>query len=147
MPRKTILAAFPRLQKTHFLITSQHDPGYNCIGWAAGDTHNFWWPLHHPHAYWPPGLERREALECFLEAFATLGYQPCDNGSLEAGFEKVALFVDSNGVPKHAARQLPSGSWTSKLGEHEDISHSIYGLEGSTYGTVAKYLRRPRKAA
>jgi hypothetical protein len=65
------------------------------------------------------------------------------DGSLEAGFEKVALFADAQQTPKHAARQLQSGSWTSKLGPEEDISHSIYGLEGSKYGDAVVYMKRP----
>ena len=74
--------------------------------------------------------------------FGTLGYVPCPDGSLERGYEKVALFTDLQGKPTHAARQLPNGSWTSKLGTYEDISHGIYGLEGSQYGDVAQYLKR-----
>ena len=40
------------------------------------------------------------------------------------------------------ARQLPSGLWTSKLGESEDIEHQVEGLEGSSYGNVLVYLCR-----
>lgn len=58
------------------------------------------------------------------------------------GFQKVAFFVGANGVPTHAARQLPSGLWTSKLGEWEDIEHTLHALEGDIYGTVALLLKR-----
>jgi hypothetical protein len=53
------------------------------------------------------------------------------------------LFVDARGVPTHAARLLPSGLWTSKLGEWEDIEHDLLALEGDVYGTVALLLKRP----
>jgi hypothetical protein len=53
------------------------------------------------------------------------------------------LFVDARGVPTHAARLLPSGLWTSKLGEWEDIEHDLHALEGDVYGTVALLLKRP----
>lgn len=48
-----------------------------------------------------------------------------------------------DGSPTHAARQLPDGTWTSKLGKDVDISHdSLDGLSGDRYGTPALILRR-----
>jgi hypothetical protein len=45
----------------------------------------------------------------------------------------------------HAARQLPSGAWTSKLGDWEDIEHNaLSGLESSFYGRVSIILKRQR---
>ena len=61
---------------------------------------------------------------------------------------KIAIFVDDEGVPTHAARQLQSAVWTSKLGDWEDIEHdSLAALENaplmnSLYGTVALVMRR-----
>jgi hypothetical protein len=77
--------------------------------------------------------------------FAKFGYDTCASPEYEAGFEKVAIYASPAGEPKHAARQLPTGSWTSKLGLAEDIEHvSFDGLEGEKYGTVQRILRRPR---
>ena len=45
--------------------------------------------------------------------------------------------------PKHAARQLPSGRWTSKLGFLEDIEHALHDLEGTEYGAVVLVMKRP----
>jgi hypothetical protein len=87
-------------------------------------------------------VARAEDIPSFIAVFATLGYEPCNDGSLEAGFLKIALFADAHGRPQHAARQLPSGKWTSKLGVHEDISHILFGVEGRHYGTVVNYLKR-----
>ncbi len=62
----------------------------------------------------------------------------------EPGIEKVAIFADESGCPKHMARQLPSGKWTSKLGHDEDIEHSdLAVLEGGDYGRVVSILARP----
>jgi hypothetical protein len=61
---------------------------------------------------------------------------------VEPGFEKVALIVDARGVPTHAARQLPTGRWTSNLGAWEDIEHELHALEGHAYGIVALLLTR-----
>lgn len=93
--------------------------------------------------YWPPSVPRQENLIAFLAAFQELGYFPCKIAALEKGFEKVAIYVSSDGKPTHAARQLPDGKWTSKLGTREDIQHkSLKCLEGSRYGEVAAILRR-----
>jgi hypothetical protein len=45
-------------------------------------------------------------------------------------------------VPKHAARQLPNGRWTSKLGVSEDIEHALHDLTGLIYGSVALVFKR-----
>ena len=62
---------------------------------------------------------------------------------MEPGFEKIALFATDQAVPLHAARQLASGRWTSKLGEREDIEHALRDLEGEIYGTVVLIMKRP----
>ena len=79
-------------------------------------------------------------LEAFCEAFATIGYERCFDDGFEPAFEKVAIFVDQSGVPSHAARQLPTGKRTSKLGRMEDIEHELRALEGGAYGSVAHAL-------
>jgi hypothetical protein len=40
-----IKAMFPRLADGSFRVSSDRDQGYNCIAWAAGVTHQRWWPL------------------------------------------------------------------------------------------------------
>jgi hypothetical protein len=136
--------AFPGLRGTAYQVTSPYDDKYNCIAWAAGDTTNWWWPdaVDNPDsAHWPPGVPRQETLEVFRDAFATLGYTVCDDDQLEAGYEKIALFALA-GVPKHAARQLPNGRWTSKLGPMEDIEHALHDLTGMIYGEVVLIMKR-----
>jgi hypothetical protein len=82
-------------------------------------------------------------IEAFRLAFATLGHEICSGEELEPGFEKIALFANNEGVPKHAARQLSNGKWTSKLGRLEDIEHSLHDLEGTLYGSVVLIMKRP----
>ena len=133
---------FPGLRGQLYHITSPRDGDYNCVAWAVGDDRNWWWPDAAGEDTWPSGVPRHITLEAFREAFATLGYEVCDNDQLEPGYEKVALFALA-GVPTHAARQLPSGRWTSKLGRAEDIEHALHDLTGAVYGSVALVLRRP----
>ena len=84
-----------------------------------------------------------------MQAYETLGYKLCAKSDrLEDGIEKIALFGmrDSNGVePTHAARQLESGEWTSKLGDYEDIVHpSLEDVRGPIYGEWICCMSRPR---
>jgi len=133
---------FPDLVRTGYHITIPPDPIYNCIAHAAGVTNQWWWPDPDGFDYWPPGAVRERTLEAFLQAFATVGYSPCADGSLEPGWVKVALFATDEG-PAHAARQLRNGRWTSKLGPDNNIEHALEGLFSPSYGTVVQFLRRP----
>lgn len=134
---------FPQLSHSAYAITSPATPEYNCIAWAAGDTERWWWPVAGSYAYWPANAPVQETLVAFIKAFATLGFMPCDDSQVEQGHEKVALYVDQNGKPTHAARQLPNGRWTSKLGKIEDIEHELEAVVGPVYGSVAQILKRP----
>src|ERR1043165_7434691 len=91
---------------------------YNCIAYAAGDTTKWWDNVR------PPKMLKEFSIDGLKKAFAPLGYEPCPDGTLEAGFEKVVFYVKpATGKATHGARQLPDGRWTSKCGEEEDIIH------------------------
>ncbi len=135
---------FPRLVGD-YQVTSPATAGYNCIAWAAGDETRWWWPDEQPDVYWPSGVPRELTIVAFIAVFRTMGYEVCASGELERGCEKVALYA-LNDVPTHAARQLPSGRWTSKAGIFEDLEHSLEGLEGDLYGRVVCLLRRRQGA-
>lgn len=139
--RDQLSNAFPQLI-SGFDVTSMPTDEYNCIAWAANDTENWWWPTN-PDRYWPPQVTRSESVDSFVEAFQTLGYEVCSSAELEPQYEKVAIYCIA-GVPKHMARQLPSGRWTSKLGPQWDICHhTISGVSGQNYGIPTQILRRP----
>ena len=107
---------------------------------------DWWWPideLSNEPPFWPFGVAREETLPAFIAAFQTLSYESCETETPESGFEKIALFADHRSIPKHAARQLPNGLWTSKLGISEDIEHELHALEGDLYGTVVLVMKRP----
>ena len=133
---------FPGLRGTVFRVTNSKDPVYNCISWAVGETQKWWWPDPDAVRFWPSGLERAETREAFEMAFASLGYTTCETEAPEVGFEKIALFADQQAIPTHAARQLPNGRWSSKLGELEDIEHDLRALEGTEYGLVVLLMKR-----
>ena len=142
LARQLIPRTFARLQREAFEVKSPRTTTYNCIGWAVGDDQNWWWP---GGRYWPDGIRSDESIAAFAHAFGNLGYERCDSAEFEPGFEKVALYVDDRLSVTHAARQLPDGRWTSKLGPQWDINHSLEGVCGPppAYGRVAQIMRRP----
>ena len=148
MPREDIERSFPALRSGSWTITSPADPGYNCAAWAAGEMDRCCDAVPSGGNYWPPSVPRELSLTTLTAAFGSVGFTVCDTVDLEEGLEKLALYADEHGVPTHVARQLPSGSWTSKLGASEDIEHRVLAaLEGTLYGKVARLLRRRRPAA
>lgn len=135
---KILRRLFPGLKIGEFALTSPSDSAYNCIAWAADDNKKFWWPID---GYWPDGAPREETLEAFKTAFATLGYEDCNNVAFEKGFEKIAIY-SKDGRPQHAARQLGTGRWTSKAGQWVDFSHKVMAIEGNQYGTRVAVMKR-----
>lgn len=136
--RAALISVFPGLANTQFEVTSPVDEDYNCIAWAAGEQDFWWWPGR----FWPKDVPPAETRLAFIKAFATKGYEECDGPELEAGYEKICLY-EKLGRPKHAARQLQNGIWTSKLGMENDISHELEGLSGKQYGKPVLFMRRP----
>src|SRR5262245_254612 len=127
MDKLDLMVHFPKLAApATFEITSPETVAYNCIAWAAEDTSRKWWPDKMGVGYWPQGVPREATLATFIKAFAALGYEECEDGSLEPEFTKIAIFTKPAGTPAHAARQLPNGRWTSKLGSEVDIEHDLH---------------------
>jgi hypothetical protein len=133
---------WPGLAQTQYRITSPHTGDYNCLAWAIEENDRWWSPLPEADYYWPEGVPREVSVEAFVKAYETLGFVVCEDGELEAGVEKLAIYATSDGRPQHVARQLSNGLWTSKLGRLEDIEHELEGLSGSLYGTVRCFMSR-----
>lgn len=135
---------FPRLTPANHRITSPATPEYNCVAWAAEDTEHWW----QPGTYWLPKdwPEDDASLAALEQAFAVMGYADCSMDShCEPGFEKVALY-GSGFFYTHAARQLASGKWTSKLGMDVDIEHDTpEEVAGGVYGEVVEIMKRPSR--
>jgi hypothetical protein len=134
---------FPGLRPGTYLITSPVDEDYNCIAWSVGNTHDWLWPGDPAISVWPAELRREETLTAFQDLFGRYGFETCTTEEFEPGVEKVALFATADSCPTHAARQLPTGRWTSKLGKSEDIEHDLHALAREVYGAVVRVFRRP----
>jgi len=131
---------FPRLTADNHRITSAATPEYNCIAWTVHDTTRWW----QPDIYWPLETDSDDYGIAVLETMLIhLGYSECESEEWEEGQEKVALY-GSTLFYTHAARQLPNGKWTSKLGRSEDIEHDTPdAIAGGLYGEVVQFMRKP----
>lgn len=129
---------FPNLSDDNHHVTSPRTISYNCVAWAANDTRHWW----QPGAFWPVECARNDhGIGTLIAAFQELGYETCEGGELESNFLKVALYGTVM-MYTHVARQLSDGTWTSKLGQLEDISHdSPEVIEGSDYGFVVQFMK------
>lgn len=137
-------AHIPRLSSRTYKITSPRDTRYNCFAWAAGDQQRVWSPvLIGSGVHWPPGIPALPSLSGVIAAYQQVGYEVCDSPELQDGVEKIAIFCAPDGEPRHAARQLPDGGWTSKLGDHVDIEHGdVDAVGGVFYGEPHTFMRR-----
>ena len=147
MKSRALERLFPRLSGSDYAITSPALRRYNCIAWAAGEESRWWEPgLPVGGYFWPSGAPQENTVEGWSQAFVSHGgYQSCDNGELEEGMEKIAIYAAADGTPTHVARQLPSGDWTSKLGRFEDIRHATLESladDPPAYGRVVRFLKR-----
>jgi hypothetical protein len=129
---------FPRI-RGEFEVDNTSTGIYNCIAWSLGVTNKWINP--------PKSLAEADKLN------GQYGYKRMSglNFSLTPFTEKVALYAlkDASGRITsftHQARQLPDGSWTSKLGKGPLIRHvnpdALDGNGPDDYGVpVAVYSR------
>jgi len=137
---------FPKIKNEGYDVTSPIDPRYNCFAWAAENNKLWYEPDYNYIGYWPVNIAREYTIDALINLYQSLGYDICENGELEKNYEKIAIYIDVNNIPQHAARQLDSGAWTSKLGVDKDIQHkTLEGLEGSSYGNVGVILKRQKR--
>lgn len=135
---------FPKLNLADFEITSPQDYFYNCFAWAGSDDQNVWQPSTNPIYCWLTG-EIGDTPDNFKKQFAFLGYkEQTENANFEEGVEKIAFYIDRDGIVRHASRQLEDGQWTSKLGQggHDIRYKKLDGLECEDYGCVGFILKR-----
>lgn len=143
-------AQFPNLVACGYYVTSPRSYLYNCIAYAAGDETRKWdcgmLPLD--GYYWPQNVLPGGDTDALVRCFTAIGFEVCSDDCLEDGYEKVALYADNWDQWLHAAKQLSDGWWSSKLGDSEDIRHRTpYGLCGTVYGQVSRFMRRRIRSA
>ena len=132
---------FPKIKDVGYKITSNESKKYNCISWTIGRDDIWIWP--DPRFFWPVNIKRDEDLASFIDFYQLFGYSISENEELETDFEKITIYInpDTERVI-HAAKQIESGKWTSKLGPYKDIEHTLDSLTGQDYGIVAIIMKR-----
>jgi hypothetical protein len=139
--KKRIMRHFPQLKANNFRITSRRTPLYNCIAWAVGKDDD-WWEWRRGYTW--PNAPRAETVAAAIALFESQGFEKCAGRELQVGWEKVAIYGDQQGYT-HAARQLDTGHWSSKIGKLEDIEHKyLDDLVGGDYGQVVQIMRKKK---
>jgi hypothetical protein len=131
------LDSFPKITPSNCRCTSPATDDYNCIAWAY-EKDNVWCE---PGLFWP--IPRHDyTIETYMELFASIGYRRCEDALYEEGFQKIVLYIKDE-KPTHAARQLTTGKWTSKLGRNIDVEHDYPEvLDGPQYGSASVFMKR-----
>ena len=152
MPIKELRGVFPNSTGSRLDLTSEEDINYNCASWALEENHRWWepygliLPAPSPPYHWPPELPQDNKAATYVRLFEMNGYELAADESLEQGYKKVALYIRDVNF-QHAARQLSTTKWTSKIGKHEDIRHELRALERDGpygYGTASIFMRKPK---
>jgi hypothetical protein len=83
-----------------------------------------------------------------MQFFSSEGYESTDNREIEAGWEKIAIYVSLDMDFNHVA--VSDGRvWKSKLGKGQDIEHYslavLEGDQGDEYGIVDCIMKRQIK--
>jgi hypothetical protein len=134
-------SVLPGLHASVHRKTSDPAADENCIAHTLGARGEWWEPII--GRFWPLGPPfYNHRVESLVHLYERNGFDVCDSADLESGFDKVAIY-GNDGEYTHAARQLPDGTWTSKLGPEDDINHAtLDALAGGEYGHVIKIMRR-----
>jgi hypothetical protein len=142
---KKLRRLFPRLFGNEYQLTSKRTRRYNCLAWAVGNN-SAWWDAG-PGGVWPDSVLNDGSVEAAIQLYEYYGYTKTTDATPEAGVEKIAIYGDDLGYT-HAARQLPDGRWTSKLGKLQDIEHlKLESLYCRWYGTIVQFMEKRPDAA
>lgn len=117
--KQRLKISFPGLRTDkRFDVTSKASSKYNCIAWAYNIDNKWMWPntgkfifLDGVH-FWPTKEIQPATIDSFMKAFQLIGYECCDNGEFEEGYQKIALYAKPSNWNEctHAARQKRDGT-------------------------------------
>jgi len=141
MSRRDVEHDFPRLVGKQYGL-SPEDFSFNCLAYALGDASQWWEPPKKPGQYWPPGFPEDTTVETVEAILRVHGYTTEIMPSETPTSDAIAVYASGNHW-RHFAK-FSGGSWSSKLGEGNDVSGvSLQDLEAPIYGVVVKVLCRP----
>lgn len=149
--RKFLEMKFRGLHGTKWRITSAPTARYNCLAWAIGENHR---RIDFTQGHWPNHLRRGADLCDLIALYQSMGFVVCMDETcrtFDPEYDKIVVYAarfKEPGEPEihewmHAAKLLPNGHWSSKLGYEHDISHpDPESLAGREYGEPLIYMRR-----
>jgi hypothetical protein len=129
----------------HYERKSDPDVNYNGLAWALGINYLYFDPERGYH--WPLGIPRERTITAYLKVLAEHGYELiAQDDRFEEGWEKIAVYIDGTGEPRHFARQIGNGKWTSKLVDLIDVEHdNLECLQGDVFGSINCVLMRRKR--
>ena len=96
--------------------------------------------------FWPVDSSREDhGVGNVVEAFRSLGYEECDDGAQEEGFEKLALYGSAM-MYTHAARATDRRKLDQQagtIGGHLRTQRPKRSKAVGDYGEVVQYMKRP----
>lgn len=123
------------------MVKSDSDFNYNCLAFALGDNQNWWEPPGRYGFYWPAGFPADVGVETVTAILELHGFVVELDRHRRPVAESIAIYAKGDEWT-HFAKYV-DGTWTSKIGEDHDITHtSLELLEGDMYGTVVRILSR-----
>ena len=142
----------PNITPDQYGPESPESIDYNCIAYAIGRTDVWFQPQSSglpgpPPVYeWANSAPDESELSAYIAFFESHGFRGCDDGDLEADFQKIAIY-SHHAFPWefHASRQLENGWWVSKFGVGKDLEHKT--AECITYWRKYKlevWMKKPR---
>ena len=151
----------PGLEASEYQITSDATDEYNCVAWAVGEDDRWWSHEVDDEYFWPDRALRSEGVESYQAMFALYGFAECDNGDLERGVEKIALFADE-GRFTHVARNSTQADGPASSAKTATLSTNLKpcgvgrilgrgiartATARSSGSCSGRYARMPRKTA
>ena len=119
---RDIYDRLPQLEGSAHLVTSQPTDKYNCVGWVNRELEGYYAPgIRWPHGI-PAPRRGEQDVQAYIALFESWGFVTCETPDLEDSFLKIAIYA-KDGFFHHVAKQLPSGAWSSKIGEAHDVRH------------------------
>jgi hypothetical protein len=142
MSKHDVELDFPRLVGREYDL-SDEDFNYNCLGFALGDTANWWEPPQKSGQYWPPGFADDVTVRTVEEIIRLHGFTVVISKDESPEADAIAIYAIGNEWTHFA--KFSDGAWSCKLGEGHDVSRvNLDDLTVDMYGEVVKVLSRPK---
>ena len=131
----------------NFKIIQQDNEDYNCIAHSLGYNHITIWPISKRFWVWDKTLPYINTINNFVSLYRKFNYEICEDSSWEFEYDKIALYISvlsGRNTVSHAAKQIDSYWWSSKIGGDELFEHTLEAIENKNVGTKYVFLKRPK---